>query len=318
MVDVILQMALYLAAAAALGLILGFLIWGWGRRAALEAARAEGAMSARTSVDGDSALHQQLKTAIEERKRLELMVDRQRDRIRRLEDALAKRGETAPHTAGTMPGAADADRHRAATPAEEPITDFAGLMRARAGAAGGRPAAARAAAAPAAPDPVGPDMDAPDAAAPDAAVADPAASAAAAAPAEVPAEMPGNVRPLFAAPAEPAPPAPDEDAAAVPDIFAAEAAETAPVPPSGLLSAPPAMADDLKRIRGIGPVMERVLNDVGIYHYHQIARLTPDQVAWLTDAVEGAPDRVERDGWIAQAQAMLDGDAPRAAPQRDG
>jgi predicted flap endonuclease-1-like 5' DNA nuclease len=39
----------------------------------------------------------------------------------------------------------------------------------------------------------------------------------------------------------------------------------------------PADADDLKKIKGIGPVIEKQLNKVGIYTYEQIAELTLDE-----------------------------------------
>ncbi|MDP1547714.1 MAG: hypothetical protein Q8L87_17025 [Anaerolineales bacterium] len=39
----------------------------------------------------------------------------------------------------------------------------------------------------------------------------------------------------------------------------------------------PADADDLKKIKGIGPVIEKQLNKVGIYKYEQIAELTLDE-----------------------------------------
>lgn len=39
----------------------------------------------------------------------------------------------------------------------------------------------------------------------------------------------------------------------------------------------PSGADDLKKIKGIGPVIEKQLNKVGIYKYEQIAELTLDE-----------------------------------------
>ena len=56
MVELIIEMAIYLAIAALLGLILGYLIWGWRSGARLAAARAEGASAVRTAVDGDTPL----------------------------------------------------------------------------------------------------------------------------------------------------------------------------------------------------------------------------------------------------------------------
>lgn len=42
-------------------------------------------------------------------------------------------------------------------------------------------------------------------------------------------------------------------------------------------SSPPADADDLKKIKGIGPVIAKRLNQAGIYKYEQLANLTLDE-----------------------------------------
>lgn len=39
----------------------------------------------------------------------------------------------------------------------------------------------------------------------------------------------------------------------------------------------PSDADDLKKVKGIGPVIEKRLNKAGIYKYEQIAELTLDE-----------------------------------------
>jgi len=72
-----------------------------------------------------------------------------------------------------------------------------------------------------------------------------------------------------------------------------------------MLSAPNGEADDLKRISGVGPVLEKVLNDTGIYHYKQIAELTSDNIAWLDDKLL-FPGRIERENWVGQAKALMD------------
>lgn len=72
---------------------------------------------------------------------------------------------------------------------------------------------------------------------------------------------------------------------------------------------PPAMAhpdavgaDDLKQIKGIGPLNERKLNALGIYHFRQIAAWTQDEARWI-GAFLGFRGRVEREDWIGQARA---------------
>ena len=50
-----------------------------------------------------------------------------------------------------------------------------------------------------------------------------------------------------------------------------------PVP----LHEPLGEADDLKKISGVGPKLEAMLNELGIYHYSQIAAFSPENVAWV-------------------------------------
>lgn len=65
----------------------------------------------------------------------------------------------------------------------------------------------------------------------------------------------------------------------------------------------PKMPDDLKAIAGIGPKLEQVLNDLGIWTYVQVAALGAEQVAWLEEHL-GFKGRIERDDWIAQAAKL--------------
>ncbi|GAA2816795.1 NADH-quinone oxidoreductase subunit E [Aminobacter aminovorans] len=67
----------------------------------------------------------------------------------------------------------------------------------------------------------------------------------------------------------------------------------------------PETPDDLKAISRIGPKLEQVLNDLGIWTYGQIAGWTAEEVAWADDYL-GFKGRIGRDDWIGQA-AMLAG-----------
>lgn len=88
-------------------------------------------------------------------------------------------------------------------------------------------------------------------------------------------------------------------------------AASAPVPvadvaeqePKLLTAAREGGADDLKRISGVGPKLEIVLNDLGFYHFDQIAAWGPAEVAWV-DARLKFKGRIERDNWITQATAF--------------
>jgi small subunit ribosomal protein S2 len=68
------------------------------------------------------------------------------------------------------------------------------------------------------------------------------------------------------------------------------------------LSGPRGVADDLKKLAGVSPAIEKKLNDdLGIFHYWQIAGLGPDDARRIGEEV-GLPGRV--DGWIQQAKEL--------------
>ncbi|SLN58365.1 NADH-quinone oxidoreductase subunit E [Pseudooctadecabacter jejudonensis] len=70
------------------------------------------------------------------------------------------------------------------------------------------------------------------------------------------------------------------------------------------LSAPrKAGADDLKRISGVGPKLEGVLNELGFWHFDQIAKWTDAEVAWVDSRLK-FKGRIERDNWIDQAAKL--------------
>lgn len=87
-----------------------------------------------------------------------------------------------------------------------------------------------------------------------------------------------------------------------PETAAEEAAEVATVKPD-LLDAPEGAADDLKKIGGVGPKLEEKLNEIGIYHFRQIAAFTPENVAWVDDHLN-FKGRIERDDWVGQAEQL--------------
>ncbi|MEL7148260.1 MAG: hypothetical protein AAFO69_17940 [Bacteroidota bacterium] len=62
--------------------------------------------------------------------------------------------------------------------------------------------------------------------------------------------------------------------------------------------------DDLTRISGIGPFIEKKLNGLGIYTFEQISGFTSETVAKVTEAIEFFPGRIERDNWISQAKDL--------------
>ena len=63
-------------------------------------------------------------------------------------------------------------------------------------------------------------------------------------------------------------------------------------------------ADDLKRIKGIGPKLEKLCNQLGVYHFDQIAGWTDREIAWVDHHLEGFNGRIVRDDWVSQARAL--------------
>lgn len=74
--------------------------------------------------------------------------------------------------------------------------------------------------------------------------------------------------------------------------------------PANLLDAPrDGKADDLKKISGVGPKLEGLLHDNGVYHFDQIAAWTKTEIAYMDDQLS-FKGRIERDGWIDQATTL--------------
>ncbi len=69
------------------------------------------------------------------------------------------------------------------------------------------------------------------------------------------------------------------------------------------IAKPAGKADDLTRIKGIGPKLSSLLNELGIYHFKQIANWSDAEARWVDDylAFKG---RVDREDWIPQARAL--------------
>ena len=79
----------------------------------------------------------------------------------------------------------------------------------------------------------------------------------------------------------------------------------------GTAGVEPDHVDDLKKIKGIGPKLEGVLNEKGVQTYEQLAVLTDDEQEIVNGALDAFPGRIYRDEWVPQAQAiMANGHAP--------
>jgi len=69
------------------------------------------------------------------------------------------------------------------------------------------------------------------------------------------------------------------------------------------LKKPNGKADDLKLISGVGPKLEKTLNDLGFWHFAQIAKWKKADVAIVDDQLS-FKGRIERDDWIKQSKLL--------------
>jgi len=65
----------------------------------------------------------------------------------------------------------------------------------------------------------------------------------------------------------------------------------------------PAEADDLKKISGVGPVLENKLNEIGIYKFEQVENWSAEQIVEFDDLLS-FKGRIERDNWLDQAKQL--------------
>ncbi len=72
-----------------------------------------------------------------------------------------------------------------------------------------------------------------------------------------------------------------------------------------LLTAPRGAPDDLSKLSGVGPQLEKKLNEAGVFHYWQFAAMKPEDVTSLDSSLK-LSGRIERDGWISQARALIE------------
>jgi len=119
-------------------------------------------------------------------------------------------------------------------------------------------------------------------------------------PMPAPAE-PASTAPVAAAPASP-PSAAPADMGALRSVrsealLGAEAVRT----PRGWTE-----ADDLKRIRGIGVLIEKKLNSLGVTHYEQVANWTGADIERISNILD-FKGRIERENWIEQARILATG-----------
>jgi len=113
------------------------------------------------------------------------------------------------------------------------------------------------------------------------------------------AEAPAAEAPVTEAPAAEAPVAEAPAAEKAP----VEEAPAADAEPAALFETPEGPADDLKKISGVGPVLEKKLNALGIATYAQIANFSAEDITRVDEALS-FKGRIERDNWLDQAAEL--------------
>ncbi|MEX0970107.1 MAG: NADH-quinone oxidoreductase subunit NuoE [Paracoccaceae bacterium] len=107
-----------------------------------------------------------------------------------------------------------------------------------------------------------------------------------------------------AAPVTKAKPAPKAAPKAGPEPANVSATVDDGAKPATLAAARETGADDLKRISGIGPKLEKMLNGMGFYHFDQLAAWSETELAWVDQNLDGFKGRASRDEWVAQAKVL--------------
>ena len=96
-------------------------------------------------------------------------------------------------------------------------------------------------------------------------------------------------------------------AEAAPKAEAPKAAKPKAEKPKAVPKAAASGADDLKKLSGVGPALEKKLHENGVTSFAQIAAWTPEDVADMDDKLS-FKGRIERDGWIEQAAKLAAGE----------
>lgn len=66
-----------------------------------------------------------------------------------------------------------------------------------------------------------------------------------------------------------------------------------------------AKKDDLKKLKGVGPKLEGMLNDMGIYTYQQVSKMSKAEYDLVDSMLTSFKGRGERDDWAGQAKGLL-------------
>jgi predicted flap endonuclease-1-like 5' DNA nuclease len=84
----------------------------------------------------------------------------------------------------------------------------------------------------------------------------------------------------------------------------APVAAPAPAPAPAAAPAAPAAADDLARIKGVGPKLVALLGELGVTSFAQIAAWTHEDVSRIDAQLGRFAGRITRDQWVEQAKLL--------------
>ena len=76
--------------------------------------------------------------------------------------------------------------------------------------------------------------------------------------------------------------------------------------------------DDLEQIGGVGPMLEALLNEIGVFYYWQVAEWTPEDVAWVEGKLMHFRGRILRDDWVGRARILAAGSMAAKRPLNYG
>lgn len=103
--------------------------------------------------------------------------------------------------------------------------------------------------------------------------------------------------------------APPAKAASTPPIAPEPEPEPEPIPaPAPTPTPAPSGADDLTRIKGLGPKIANLLKDQGITSYAQIAQWSDADIERIDAGLGRFAGRITRDQWVVQAKLLAAGD----------
>jgi predicted flap endonuclease-1-like 5' DNA nuclease/cell division protein FtsB len=71
--------------------------------------------------------------------------------------------------------------------------------------------------------------------------------------------------------------------------------------------------DDLQQIKGVGPAIEKTLNELGIFRLEQIAGISEYEIDRIAERLRGLRSRIYREDWIGQARSLLYRESPDPA-----